>query len=65
MSHRTSKLERDPRKALGCVVYHMHLLAATRLLRSDPRTSGLTFSLPRHKKYYQALQLQGAQLRSG
>jgi hypothetical protein len=40
MSHRKSKADRDTRKALGCVVYDMHLLATALLLRQYARASG-------------------------
>jgi hypothetical protein len=40
MSHRTSKPERNTGKALGCVVYDMHLLATALLLRQYARASG-------------------------
>jgi hypothetical protein len=35
-----SKLERDPRKALGCVIYDMRLLATALLLRRYARARG-------------------------
>jgi hypothetical protein len=40
MSTRKSKTDRDTRKALGCVVYDMHLLATALLLRRYARASG-------------------------
>jgi hypothetical protein len=40
MSHRTSKLERNTGKALGCVVYDMHLLATALLLWRYARARG-------------------------